>query len=231
MSGVIAELKNLLLAIREGCDPDVFYRDIRPWFKGADSDARKRKWIFEGLEDHPDLQEPTELSGPSAGQSPLVHALDIFLGVDRYSHSSNLTGHSTAFPVDKVAFLTRMQSYMSRHHRNFLRHLSENPRPLRTLVLAAGEPALLEAYNAAVQSLKEFRDAHMIIVALYILGPAKRAREGDQKMKKEPKDATTDVIDAPLRGTGGTNLVRFLKGVRDQTAGALVNSSNDTGNS
>lgn len=227
MSGVISELKTLLLAIRKGCDPDVFYRDIRPWFRGADSDPRKRKWIFDGLEDHPDLQEPTELSGPSAGQSPLIHALDIFLGVDSYSHSSNLTGHSTTSSVDKVAFLTRMQSYMSRHHRNFLRNLSDNPRPLRTLVLTAGDPALLEAYNAAVQSLKEFRDAHMIIVALYILGPAKRARVGDQKMKEEARDTKIDATNAPLRGTGGTNLVRFLKGVRDQTAGALVNSPND----
>lgn len=223
MSGVIAELKDLLLAIRDHCDPDVFYRDIRPWFRGADSDPRKRKWIFDGLEDHPDLQQPTELSGPSAGQSPLIHALDIFLGVDRYSHSSNLTGHSPTSSIDKVAFLTRMQSYMSRHHRNFLRHLSQNPRPLRNLVLMAGEPALLDAYNAAVQSLKEFRDAHMVIVTLYILGPAKRARSIDQKTKEETKDAP----DARLRGTGGTNLVRFLKDVRDQTAGALVNSPND----
>jgi len=227
LSGVIAELKDLLLSVRDSCDPDIFYRDIRPWFRGADSDPGKRKWIFEGLEDHPDLKEPAELSGPSAGQSPLVHALDIFLGVDRYSHSSSLTGRSTPSADDRAAFLTRMQSYMSRHHRNFLHHLSINPRPLRSLVLTAGDPALLEAYNAAVMSLKEFRDAHMIIVALYIVGPAKRVRASIEKMEAKRKETVSDAANALLKGTGGTNLVRFLKSVRDQTAGALINPSND----
>ena len=209
ISRVIIELKGYLLAVKEGCDPNVFYRDIRPWFRGEDSDPRGRKWIFEGLEDHPELEAPTELSGPSAGQSPLIHALDIFLGVDQYSHSP--------LAAEKAAFLARMQSYMSRHHRNFLRHLSANPRPLRTLVKTAGDSALLEAYNAAVQSLKVFRDAHMIIVTLYIVLPAKRARAGALTTDKEQRKTT-------LQGTGGTDLVMFLKGVRDKTADALIDS-------
>ena len=128
---------------------------------------------------------------------------------------------------DRTAFLTRMQSYMSRHHRNFLHHLSVNPRPLRSLVLAADDPALLEAYNAAVKSLKEFRDAHLIIVALYIVAPAKRMRAGHQTIEAQPKETVSNAANTILKGTGGTNLVRFLKSVRDQTAGALVNSSDD----
>jgi indoleamine 2,3-dioxygenase len=205
LSRIIMDLKDLMLAVKEGCDPDIFYRDIRPWFRGEDSDPRKRKWIFEGLEDHPELDEPTELSGPSAGQSPLVHALDIFLGVEQYSLSQPA--------VEKASFLARMQSYMSRHHRNFLRHLSVNPRPLRGLVLTAGDAGLLEAYNAAVKSLKEFRDAHMIIVTLYVVLPAKRARAAEEERQKEP-----------LQGTGGTDLVEFLKSVRDRTTEAQINS-------
>lgn len=223
LSRVIAELKDLLLACRENCDPDVFYRDIRPWFRGADSDPRKRKWVFEGLEDHPELDEPTELSGPSAGQSPLVHALDIFLGVDQYSDLSPSPGSSTS--ANKLTFLMRMQSYMSRHHRNFLHHLSVNPRPLRTLVTNANDLDLLEAYNTALQSLKEFRDAHMIIVALYIIGPAKRMRAGAPKGVEDKVDAAKGVDNGKelLKGTGGTDLVKFLKGVRDRTKGALIN--------
>ena len=207
MSGVIKELKDLLLAVKEGCDPDVFYRDIRPWFRGEDSDPGKRKWIFEGLDDHPELEEPTELSGSSAGQSPLVHALDIFLGTDQHSHSTSA--------AEKAEFLARMQSYMSRHHRNFLRHLSVNPRPLRTFVLTACDTALLEAYNTTVQSLKEFRDAHMIIVTLYIVLPAKRARAAAQQMAGEEGQTS-------LQGTGGTDMVNFLKSVRDRTANARI---------
>jgi indoleamine 2,3-dioxygenase len=206
MSRIIQELTGLLLGVKEGCDPDVFYRDIRPWFRGEDSDPGKRLWTFEGLEDHPELEKPTELSGPSAGQSPLIHALDIFLGVDHYSNLPSAT---------EKGFLARMQTYMSRHHRNFLHHLSVNPRPLRTLVLTASNPALLEAYNAALQSLKKFRDAHMVIVTLYIVLPAKRARVAALQVDKEQDRAQ-------LQGTGGTDLVNFLKGVRDRTADAHI---------
>ncbi|PCH39352.1 Indoleamine 2,3-dioxygenase [Wolfiporia cocos MD-104 SS10] len=238
LARVIADLTPILAAVREGCDPEVFYNDIRPWFKGADSDAA-RKWVFEGLERDPTLQEPTELSGPSAGQSSLIHALDVFLGVDKNTHSNFLaekpapasgpaspanpappaqapsaaaptTTFSSAPGTTSVPFLTRMQSYMPRHHRAFLRHLSASPRPLRTLVEAAGDAPLLEAYNAAVTALKVFRDAHVRIVALYILGPSKRAR---------------GLMGQPEKGTGGTDAFKFVKGVRDQTAGALLRNT------
>ncbi|KAK0236233.1 Indoleamine 2,3-dioxygenase [Armillaria nabsnona] len=209
LSTVIDELKVLLLSVREGCNPEVFYHDIRPWFKGADSDPQKREWTFEGL-DESDIAYPSELSGPSAGQSSLVHALDIFLGVDRYSHSSDITGEGSGDISAKKAFLSRMQSYMPRHHRHFLNHLSNNPRPLRDIVMGGGDQKLLEAYNEAVGSLKTFRDAHIIIVTLYIIGPAGRARS---QQKSE----------TPLKGTGGTELAKFLKDVRDSTAGALLN--------
>lgn len=218
LAGVIGELSRILAAVREGCDPDVFYNAIRPWFRGADSDTQKRKWLFEGIELDPTLQEPTEVSGPSAGQSALIHALDIFLGVEQYSHSNFLserpnkdavpttTTFSSAPGTNAVPFLTRMQSYMPRHHRNFLRHLKSNPRPLRALVESAKDADLLEAYNAAVTALKVFRDGHVRIVALYVMGPSKR---GALQFKQ-------------LQGTGGTDAFKFVKGVRDQTAGALL---------
>ncbi|OBZ66264.1 Indoleamine 2,3-dioxygenase 1, partial [Grifola frondosa] len=213
LAGVIAELSQILGTLRQGCDPHIFYNDIRPWFKGADSDTRGRKWVFEGIERDPTLEQPAELSGPSAGQSTLVHALDIFLGVDRYSHSLFSThgaarstatlGAASGTPA--VPFLTRMQSYMPRHHRTFLRHLAGSPRPLRALVENAGNAPLRAAYDGAVKALKEFRDEHVRIVALYILVPSKReGKEGGPK------------------GTGGTDAFQFVKGVRDQTAGALL---------
>ncbi len=214
LAGVIEDLTKLLLAVREGCDPQVFYNEIRPWFRGADSDGQQRKWVFEGIEMDPELKEPTELSGPSAGQSALIHSLDIFLGVDRYSHASNVTGNSSTAASEKVSidkpsvsFLTRMQSYMPRHHRGFLRHLSANPRPLRTLVESAGDDELTAAYNDAVSALKVFRDAHVRIVAIYIVGPSRRGARPDGETK----------------GTGGTDAISFVKSVRDQTAGAIIN--------
>lgn len=213
IAGVINEMKELLLSVQEGCDPRVFYEEIRPWFRGADSDLRKRPWVFEGIEEFPGLEEWTkELSGPSAGQSPLIHALDIFLGVDAFTH-----GHGSSPPKNEKTFLARMQTYMSRHHRAFLTHLSSNPRPLRALVLASEDTNLMEAYNCAVRALKEFRDAHMVIVGVYIVGPARAAA----KVAAAAAAATEEGKKA-LKGTGGTDLVKFLREVRDRTAGAVM---------
>ncbi|KAF9062639.1 Indoleamine 2,3-dioxygenase [Rhodocollybia butyracea] len=146
--GIIGEMETELNKMTVGCDPQVFYEQIRPWFRGIDSS--ERRWIFEGIEMDERLEEPTELSGPSAGQSSLIHALDVFLGVEQYSHSRTLTGRSsiTSTPEDErpneaipeaSSFLSRMQLYMPRHHRNFLTHLQNQntKRSLRALVFDA----------------------------------------------------------------------------------------------
>ena len=214
MARVIHDMKDLLLSVQEGCNPTVFYEQIRPWFRGADSDPAKRPWVFEGIEGQPELEAWTkELSGPSAGQSPLIHALDIFLGVNSFTH-----GRGSLSSLNEKTFLERMQRYMSRHHRAFLTHLStKNPRPLRALVLASEDAALMEAYNCAVRALKEFRDAHMAVVGMYILGPARKVTAAQSEERGEA-----------LKGTGGTDLVKFLKGVRDKTARAVMDGGTET---
>ncbi|KAH9481098.1 Indoleamine 2,3-dioxygenase [Psilocybe cubensis] len=210
---VIGELKALLMSVKQGCDPDVYYNKVRPWFRGEDSAETTRKWNFEGLDKHPHLKLPTELSGPSAGQSSMVHVLDVFLGVD---HQATSPG--------KPSFMSRMQSYMPRNHRLFLDHLKANPRPLRAFVVDANNAELLSAYNQAVMSLKEFRDAHMIIATLYILGPARRASKLANDIAEH--DSTTKsrapVGWTPVKGTGGTELVKFLKDTRTRTSESLI---------
>lgn len=208
LASIVHDLETILLDVRKGCDPNTFYHSIRPWFRGADSDPAHRKWVFEGVE-----QQPTHLSGPSAGQSALIHALDVFLGLD------NCNVVEGGVTPDQRTLLRRMQIYMPRHHRNFLRHLSTNPRPVRTFVTQTKpDGELLDAYNSAVQSVKEFRDAHIKIVAIYIIGPAARER-----MELEHADPETQEVGKQvLKGTGGTDLVRFLKGVRDKTAEAII---------
>jgi indoleamine 2,3-dioxygenase len=247
LAGVIAELERTLLAVRDGCDPTVFYEQIRPWFKGEDSSVHGRRWLFDGVDDYDhELKHPTELSGPSAGQSSLVHALDVFLGVDHYSTPPSstttaaipvTTGTATTSTAEQAttqppSFMKRMQTYMPRHHRAFLDHLGHTARPLRALVAdaAASDPDLVAAYDGAVRALKRFRDAHMRIVALYIVQPARRyaARETAPAVVavREGEADTGRWLaveeQSALKGTGGTELVRFLKGVRDRTAGAVM---------
>jgi indoleamine 2,3-dioxygenase len=256
---VIDDLARLLLSMREGCEPETFYHEIRPWFNGADSGSHK--WTFEGLDRHPELAFPTELSGPSAAQSSLVHSLDAFLGINHTpsppsssspstpnfepSSSAPEAASSISHVPPKVPFLTRMRAYMPRHHRNFLRHLVAAPRPLRAEVARMGDAALTEAYNAAVDALRRFRDAHLRIVAMYIVGPSRRGppharapiarfpagsaseaceSQGQMGMgiAMETGPTSTSTPTGMLRGTGGTDLVRFLKGVRDRTSEAAI---------
>ena len=290
---VLDDLARLLLAVRDGCDPDVFYHLVRPWFNGADSGSKK--WIFEGLEEDAGtgLRVPAELSGPSAAQSSLIQALDTFLGVDHTAPNSAHTHthtHATLPPSSssavtptpasearaptttttttatatasadvppKPSFLTRMRAYMPRHHRSFLRHLGAAPRPLRAAVARMDDAALTEAYNAALDALRSFRDAHLRIVALYIVGPSHRGAHTSvtaPTSRAQVATATADEVAAAgvcagqksigteigtgagagtaetaaaprlLRGTGGTDLIKFLKGVRDHTSEATLPS-------
>ena len=201
LSSVIDELRGLMNHVRNGCDPDTYYNQVRPWFCGEDSDENMRRWVYEGLAEE-GLIVPKELSGPSAGQSSLIHALDSFLGVNHGNPS----------------FMKRMQSYMPRKHRLFLDHLVENPRPLRAFVVGARDGELEEAYNRAVGALKKFRDAHMIIAHLYILGPERRAVGLRNSMGLQGKGTRRD----PVKGTGGTDLVTFLKDTRTRTIEAVI---------
>ncbi|KAL1738348.1 Indoleamine 2,3-dioxygenase, partial [Schizophyllum fasciatum] len=170
----IKNLETTLVSVREGCEPAVFFHQARPWMRGADSGTGKRPWVFAGADSAPDLAAPAELSGPSAGQSALIHALDVFLGLARETHGAALAGSAAAAAEGRAAFLRRMQRYMPRHHRRFLDHLAAGPRPVRELVQRADSAELTGAYNEAVRAMKELRDAHMVIVTLYIIQPARK---------------------------------------------------------
>lgn len=215
MAVVILELRDLLLTTKETVDPDVFYHEIRPWIRGVDSDSLgQRPCIFEGREEVEGWTEMPEVSGASAGQSSLIQALDIYLGVDAEAPQTSFMPHPS-----KKSFQERMRAYMPRHHRGFLNHLRGNTRGIRAFVQSVTEEGeceypILAAYNAAVKALKEFRDAHFIVTTLFIVLPARRASKG--------AEVSTDVLQKEqeseaVRGTGGTDLAKFLKGVRDQT--------------
>lgn len=231
---VIKRMTKILDAVRDACEPKIFFNDVRPWLRGEDSG--KRRWIFvDENGEEVDFGDRRELSGPSAGQSSLIHALDIFLGVDhtpprRPAHPttttdqplSNASGsmHANGASKPTKGFLDRMLAYMPRHHRAFMNHLKVTPRPIRTLVShhttgAGSEPSpITNAYDAAVLALKGLRDAHIRIATLYIINQMPR---NDTSLAQAAASAAT------AKGTGGSDLVPFLKGSRDDTTRALIN--------
>ncbi|PVF92736.1 IDO-domain-containing protein [Serendipita vermifera] len=93
VAGVIRDLTAILQSVRQICDPHAFYFSVRPWFRGSDAAgpaaSSQRCWIYQGV----DESQVLELSGPSAGQSSIIHTLDIFLDVD-HSNDSTMTHQS-----------------------------------------------------------------------------------------------------------------------------------------
>ncbi|KAF8313592.1 Indoleamine 2,3-dioxygenase [Clavulina sp. PMI_390] len=93
LARIIEDITALIIGVKTGCDPAVFYDKVRPWFHGASAHggAGGPGWQFEGVEMSEKEKKEWDgarLGGPSAGQSSLVHALDVFLGVDHSPYAS-----------------------------------------------------------------------------------------------------------------------------------------------
>ncbi|ETS64101.1 hypothetical protein PaG_01336 [Moesziomyces aphidis] len=123
---VLQDLTRLLHDVRNGCDPKIFYWGIRPWFVGSDTVDKGEEigWHFEGVD--PEGVKRV-FSGPSAGQSTVIHAVDVFLDVDHTRRKERLnrpavTSNGDARGAD-ATFMERMSLYMPGHHRAFLSHL------------------------------------------------------------------------------------------------------------
>ena len=199
---------DITLSMIKEVDPWEFYHIIRPWFRGGDADGPSSPgWTFLGIaagssaESRQNNATGSLFSGPSAGQSSLIHAIDIFLTVDHTAADLDAPNEET--------FVQRMLQYMPLPHRTFLLHLADNPTPLRQLVFAQKDlhPRLAEAYDNALEALKRFREKHMRVVSLFIIQQARR--QGERPVGE-------------IRGTGGSPLFKFLKRCRDNTNKAMV---------
>ena len=219
LASVIESIKEVVASVREACDPHIFYFDIRPWFEGSGARGPEGPhWVYEGVEDSDQL----DLSGPSAGQSTVMHALDIFLDID---HKLEQRRYPAPSPGNKRAdhgFMDRMRRYMPGKHREYLELLSVS-RSIREL--AQSSPALRDPYDTAVRALKGLRDNHIRIACLYVVS---MSRSGGARAAGCPVAAMMDRLETsrasgngPVRGTGGNELSLLLKAGRDATRRAM----------
>jgi indoleamine 2,3-dioxygenase len=213
LAGLIDYLNDIIQSVRERCDHRVFYRDIRPWLEGSDSKTPGyRNWIYEGVKDSNTL----DLSGPSGGQSSVLHALDAFLGVDH----KNLTGRRARTTENADGgFMERMTRYMPGSHRAYLTRLAAMPRPIRELALRT--PTLREPYNLAVTALKDLREKHMRIAFRYIVTMS-RALQGKSRCPMGPSVERAAESDGVVLGTGGNDVARLLTACRDATRSTVL---------
>lgn len=170
--------------------------------------------------------------GGSAAQSSLIPFLDICLGVSHENSGSQ-------------DFLIAMRDYMTRNHREFLIYM-DKVACIRDFIVdgmringieVGCDPTLLTASNSDIDSfsnfsnqqiwidlrdmydrcieyLKKFRSTHISLVTEYIMS----------QQKKGMIDKKSIEGSAGGKGTGGTDLMSFLKPPRDHCAESLLSS-------
>jgi hypothetical protein len=178
--------------------------------------------------------------GPTAAQSPLVPTLDAYLGLEEDERKRSFLDRVQVYMISSHgAYLQHLRSN-GRPIRLFVEKMTRMQGP--------GSP-VVSAYNAAVSALKLFRDAHLIIVTLYAIVPSRRAKamaeshglnttpqsagieaeviDHDVQDERSAKDACknreADTKEEEMNGSPEFLLMKFLKGLRDQTSKAGVN--------
>jgi indoleamine 2,3-dioxygenase len=198
-----------IAAMREGCHPFIFFHRVRPFLSGwKHNPTLPNGVIYQGVS-----TERFQFYGGSAAQSALIPFYDITLGIDHDSTKSK-------------DFLLAMRDYMIKPHREFLKYLESiacvRPFVLERLnELAKLEKAesalngsqqellrilrsLRDSYDLAVAYMQRFRGGHIALVAEYIMAQQKQA------IPKGGLEST-----AGGKGTGGTDLMNFLKPLRE----------------
>ncbi|XP_061033384.1 indoleamine 2,3-dioxygenase 1 [Eubalaena glacialis] len=187
--------------IHEYVDPNLFFNVLRIYLSGwKGNPLLSEGLLYEGVWD-----TPKKFAGGSAAQSSIFQCFDILLGIQ----------HTVGgVPSDSAAkFLQEMRTYMPSAHQNFLRSLESGP-SVRKFVLSKGDATLQEIYNECVQAMVSLRNYHLQIVVKYIVIPASRPSKKKQT-SEEPSEPKS-------KGTGGTDIMDFLRAVRSTTVNSLL---------
>lgn len=203
----------LLPEMSAGCAPAAFHAAIRGALSGFNG-----RVLFEGVGSYAS-PATFQLTGASGAQSAVLPCVDAFMGI----------GHTGAhepsgWSVDQGS---GGLSHLPPPHRRLLHTLrklapaAHIERTLAALDAAGAERearALRAAHTACVQALISFRKAHFALVRAYIIKPAKlQGFDGDDSGRDSPTS-----VAAPLQGTGGSELGRFLMGRLLDTARASL---------
>ena len=177
-------------SMTERCDPIFYFTRIRPYLNGwKDNPALKNGVIYEGVTRF--AGAPQVFRGQTGSQSSIVPAMDALLGV----------GHA-ADPLR--AYLDELHIYRPPAHRWFLDDVRAQS-AVRGFVGRDGTKGLVDAYNAAVQAVADFRSLHLEYAASYINKQGGRSAGNDTEV-----------------GTGGTPFMKYLKKHRDETKANLL---------
>ncbi|KAH8799066.1 Indoleamine 2,3-dioxygenase [Xylogone sp. PMI_703] len=215
LADCIGAITELLKRVYERCDPEIFYHHIRPFLAGT-KDMTETKLPYGVFYDEGDGQgQWHRYSGGSNAQSSLIQLFDIVLGI-KHEPAENMDTLSE----DKSCFTSDMLKYMPGVHRRFLAYVSTKT-SIRTFIeMDPSSESVNKAFNKAVQSLVKLRETHIQVVTRYIIHPSR-------KMKTRMNILSGPIVEeSQLRGTGGTQLVQFLKQSREETRKVLEPAAN-----
>ena len=111
---------------------------------------------------------------------------------------------------------------MPRGHRLFIEQIESDANIREYIQQFSTEQDITTAYNIAVSRLAAFRDIHIQIVARYIIGPSRKPLQSLNDSMNIATVLSNRSSMTGLSGTGGTNLMPFLKQSRDETREAVL---------
>ncbi|GMF89384.1 unnamed protein product [Aspergillus oryzae] len=223
LSEGLKELRKLLERMYEKNRPSVFYHQLRPLLAGSKNmaSAGLPNGVFYDIGDGQGQWH--QYSGGSNAQSSLIQTFDIFLGVEHIATGGMKTNDAVQ-PRAKNGFMQEMRNYMPGPHRRFLEMLTRVSNVRAYALSHKANSPIRDAYNAAVMSLGVFRDSHIQIVTRYIIMAAKAKPPTNESTQVNLATSTTthmrdknEKLTGGIHGTGGTDLIPFLKQTRDTT--------------
>lgn len=213
----------ILDRMNEKCTPTVFFHHLRPFLAGSKNMAAAGlpNGVFYDFGEG--RGEWHQYSGGSNAQSSLIQAFDIFLGVE-HTATGEMKFSNAHLTSTKSPYINNMRFYMPGPHRRFLELLTKMSNVRSYALSHKAESDVRHAYNAAIMSLGSFRDVHLRIVSRYIIIQARRpppqlplsSRMNLATATSQMKDLSESNASG-FYGTGGTNLIPFLKQTRDAT--------------
>lgn len=235
ISNTMHALSKILQRMYEKCGPSVFFHVIRPFLAGGKNMAAAGlpNGIFYDLGDGKGKWH--QYSGGSNAQSSLIQAFDAFLDVHHTATGETTKpggpGSNDHQDPKPGSYLQEMRNYMPGPHRRFLENLSQATNVREYAMRHDPGSPVRDAYNTLVLSLASFRDKHIQLVSRYIV-MASSAKMDLHSVQSRGLAASTmaetaqaqatgsDVKEknrVALVGTGGTDLMPFLKKTRDTT--------------
>jgi indoleamine 2,3-dioxygenase len=241
----IDELGLLLTKMYDNCDPHVFYNRIRPYLAGSKNmaDAGLPNGVVFDNGGPINKQRYVQFSGGSNAQSSIIQFFDLVLNVEHrptgQKKGDDALSSLSSKKAPPTSFIHEMRKYMPGPHARFLAEVGKVANLRAFVEEHSYDSALTVAFDASLAMLSALRDKHIQIVSRYIIiqsaaakkraeadgsGAAKdkKGSSGGQKIDLAHRPKSTEK--KPLKGTGGSTLIPFLRQARDETGEPAVDA-------